>query len=964
MTTTPSLPAQEIRKRAEEKFLSNGGAISETLSPEDKERLFHELQVHQIELEMQNEELRRYQEELETARSRYFDLYDLAPVGYLTISDNGLIVEANLAAANMLHASRGALLEQFFTRYISTDDQNSYYLLRKECYSSPQQHIREMRFVRTDGSPFWVRLRANPSRDGELWVGFDDISGEKQSEEALQRSRCDLKATLDATADGILSVNAQGKILFSSERFAELWRIPHEIIVSGDDSRLLAHILDQLSEPDAFLLEVQRLYASSESSSDLIYFKDGRIFERNSFPLRTEGTEQIGRVWSFRDITERRKNEEALKKSEAILSSTQHLAKVGGWKWDVARQTMTWTEETYRIHDFEPGTVRPGSPEHIEKSLNCYDPEERQTVQDAFQRCVEHGEEYDMELPFTTAAGRRLWIRTTAKPVWHEGRVTKVIGNIMDITESRQAKNDIQKAHEQLEQMTSAVPGVIYQFMFTAAGEWKFVYVSKGLKELYGIDPDEALLDHNSVTGCIVPEDIVSHLESVKSASRTLSIWVHEHRILTPGGKLKWVRGQAVPMRNEDGSVLWNGILVDISERKQMEEELLQAKAAAESANQAKSEFLANMSHEIRTPMNGLLGMAQLLELTELTNEQLKYFASLKLCAKNLMSLINDILDLSKIEAGKVDIILSEFSLKQCINDSVMLQKFVTQEKGLKLAVDISDDIPHLLLADQLRIKQILHNLIGNAVKFTEQGSVTVSAHRLEQHETSVLVRISVHDTGIGIAPESMDQIFKAFTQEDGTISRRFGGTGLGLTICRKLAELMGGTITVESSPGVGSCFSVTLPFIIGTTTITPQATAAPTSTPLDSDCPPMRILLVDDDEVNTTFGAALLNKFGHSVTTAENGTQCLAALEKEMYDIVLMDVQMPVMSGEEALHEIRSKEKGTTTHLPIIALTAHSMRGDRERLLEAGFDGYVSKPLYIDDLAVEMKRVKEKFHG
>ncbi|MEI6209564.1 MAG: PAS domain S-box protein [Desulfuromonadales bacterium] len=656
------------------------------------------------------------------------------------------------------------------------------------------------------------------------------------------------------------------------------------------------------------------------------------------------------------EVAERKKAEDALKKSEAILNSSQHLAKVGGWKWDIALQSMTWTEETYRIHDFEPGTIRPGSSDHIEKSLNCYDPEDRQSVRDAFQRCVEHGEEYDLELPFTTAAGRRLWIRTTAKPVWHEELVAKVIGNIMDITESRLAEDALQKAHKQLEQMSSAVPGVVYQFLTMPTGEWSFVYVSKGLKDLYEIEPDEALRDHNIVTSCIVPEDRISHRESVASASRSLSIWVHEHRILTPGGKFKWVRGQAIPQRNEDGSVLWNGILIDITDRKQMEEELLLSKAAADSANRAKSEFLANMSHEIRNPMNGVIGTTQLLEMTELNEDQREYVAALKLSGKNLLTLINDILDLSKIEAGKITFESAEFSLQHCINDVALMQKTVIYEKRLKLDVEVSDDIPPFMMGDQHRIKQILHNLMGNAVKFTSQGGITISAQLLDQQDSSLLVELAVRDSGIGISPENLDKIFRPFEQEDGSTTRNYGGTGLGLTISRRLAELMGGGITVESSPNAGSCFKVTLPLAAVNKSFTIEE--APPKAGVSWDGCPLRILLVEDDQVSITLESSLFRKLGFDVIVTKSGRECLAALENDRFDIVLMDINMPDMNGEDALCKIRRNEQDTHRHQMIIALTAYSLRGDRERFLDEGFDGYVSKPMAISELVREMKRV------
>jgi CheY-like chemotaxis protein len=395
---------------------------------------------------------------------------------------------------------------------------------------------------------------------------------------------------------------------------------------------------------------------------------------------------------------------------------------------------------------------------------------------------------------------------------------------------------------------------------------------------------------------------------------------------------------------------------LDISELKQLAENLTIAKDAAESANIAKSQFLANMSHEIRTPMNGVLGMCQLLEMTELTVEQREYVESLKHSGNNLLSLISDILDLSKIEAGKIILELAEFSLHQSINDIVLMQKSVAFKKRLALEQNLAKDIPPLLVGDQLRIKQILLNLLGNAVKFTSQGSVAISTQLLEQHDNFALIQIAVRDSGIGILSESLDTIFNPFTQEDGSISRKFGGTGLGLTISLRLAEIMGGTISVESTPGTGSCFTLTLPFTVGREIITIQ-TATP-QTAIAWAGPPLRILFVEDDQVNIKFGSILLNKMGHDVIVAENGRECLAALEQGTFDLVMMDIHMPIMNGEEALRKIRSKEQGTTKYQPVIALTAYSMRGDMERFLGEGFDGYVSKPLITRELVSEMKRV------
>ena len=584
-------------------------------------------------------------------------------------------------------------------------------------------------------------------------------------------------------------------------------------------------------------------------------------------------------------------------------------------------------------------------------------PEIPERLKDIHRRCLAGAVEWAEEDPFVRADGRTQWLRWEVRP-WHtfSGAVGGLVIFSEDISERKSAETALRETQERFRLAVETANLGFFDWN-TRTGK---TFFSAQWKSQLGYADAEIPNRIEEFEQRLHPEErdrVMAHVRDY--LARPYSNYEIEFHLRHRDGSYRTIYSRAELLPDSTGAhCRMLGTHLDITERKWLEESIDHARDEAERANQAKTEFLAVMSHEIRTPKNGILGFSQLLLNTVTDNESKEFLRLMHECGEKLLDIINDILDLSKIEAGKVELESFPFSLRDVLESTVKFLEVNAKSKGISILHGIDYEVPAHLVGDSGRLRQVLMNLIGNAVKFSERGMVIVSVSLAGQlSPDSASLRFTVKDEGVGIAADKLEQVFEPFSQVGGSAHAKYGGTGLGLTISKNLAELMGGTIRAESVEGRGSTFFFTARF--GRVAETVQPATSPGAT-ARMQRRPLKILVVEDNLVNQILANELLRERGHAVVQARDGKEALHTLRNETFDLVLMDVLMPVMDGEEATRRIRNGEAGDPG-VPIVALTAHALKGDREKFLAAGMDAYLAKPIKTEELEDVLEHFAER---
>lgn len=913
-----------------------------------------EAKIKQLNVELEDRvakrtaEIEKANELLREKEARFRNMADSMPQIAWTMESTGLPNYFNLQWWKYTGQSPETFNPQDSLSLIHPQDHDAVLAEWTKCHTTGQLFEIEYRIRRFDGVYRWHLGRIVPTFDknGTFVAGYGtatDIDDHKKTVEALEKSEHHFRQLTDSLPQIVWTALPDGTVNYMNEKWFEFSGFSRDtigdsswlpIMPKEDGERTLAEWYRCVKEVVPF--EIEYRFWDRKTHQYLWYL--GR-----ALPVKDEKGAVVKWIGTCTNIDEKKKAEEALTHMAAIIESSED-AIIGE---DLLGNITDWNHSAESIYQYSAAEI-------IDKTALTLFPADKIYEEMMILESVKQGKFIrHFETEQIRKDGTRFPISVSVSPILNAKKEISGLSKIVrDITDEKRISSALKESEKQLSIVTNVIPGML----FYISKDKKFLYMNKITEKMLGVEPNAIVGKYMEEvlgpTHYSVAEPHVNKVLSGKTSS-------FEDVIKDNQGNDIIINVKYVPDTNEKGEVQgFVALALDITEQRNFEEERYQSSVrerAALEASALKSEFLANMSHEVRTPISGVIGMAQLLKTTKLTNEQKEYVEAISQSGDLLLSVVNDILDFSRVEAGKLPLENIEFNYSTTINHIKTSFAPMAESKGIEFIVNTSKNLENItLIGDPNRLRQILGNLVSNAIKFTHEGSVTICTSGdlvKDANQDYLNFKAEIRDTGIGISESDLNKLFHPFTQADGSTSRKYGGSGLGLSISKKLVEMMGGNIFVNSSVGSGSCFTVEIKFPVSRSQENQNHGSNKQSK--KQLLKNIKVLVAEDNQINQKIIEKNLQDLGASPKLVTNGFEVIKYLNSEHFDIVLMDCQMPDLDGFQTTEEIRKLKNPKVSNIPIIAITANAMSDDKIKCIKSGMNDYLPKPIKKDDLEI-----------
>ena len=910
-----------------------------------------ELRLGARRLEQESLVRRETQKALSQAQIRFQSAFEMSATGMALVSPSGRWLQVNACLCRMLGYSESQLRGKTFQDITFPEDlQSDLQLVEQLLAGQIGFYELEKRYIRGDGTLIWAAINVALARDeagqaSYFVVQVQDISGRKNIEIELLQSQARSAAIVQTALDCIISIDSASQILE--------WNPAAEKTFGFSREQALGQPLHELIVPpelrDAHKAGLERYVVTKEGPIlgkrvELPAVRaDGQRITVELAVVPIPQSEPPLFIGHLRDISERRASEERLRLLESVaVNANDAILITEAEPTDEPGPRILYANEAYcRMSGYSMEEIIGQTPRILQGEGTSAD------ARAQIRRALKRWKPIVIDVLNYKKDGTPFWVELSISPVANEkGWFTHWVSIQRDITERRETLERLRDSEARYHRIAANVPGMVYQFVLLPDGSVQFPFVSDGCREIYGLEPEQIMNDAALVMNYVHPGDARAFNESVAKSAQTLEAWEWQGRVQLPGGEEKWIRGNSRPTREDDGRIVWDGILLDVTQRIRNVELLRSAKTEAEAArveaeraNAAKSEFLSRMSHELRTPLNAILGFGQLLEMATLSEDDAQSTEQIVKAGRHLLELINEVLDIARIESGQLSISPERLDAGELALEALSLVRPLASTRGITLLDETVREGEVGLVADRQRLKQILLNLLSNAVKYNREGGAVT----MQIEERGECVRLSVRDEGAGIAPELLERLWTPFDRL-GAEQSGIEGSGVGLAVSQSLARAMNSEVRVESVVGQGSTFFLDLPCA----TLADEAMEIvdlPDGAPMEST--QLVVLCIEDNPSNLQLVQRLLaHRPEIRLLSAMQGEHGCELAHLHCPDLILLDMHLPDLSGDDVLHRLKSHE--ATASIPVVVLSADVTPGRQSRALQAGARDFLSKPLDV----------------